>query len=139
MGKPDVVTARTPFGDLEARIGLVPIESLLAERDTLVQQVAELRARHGAFGTYDALRKVQLATIAAKLRAQALATGTKVTEASLDEAAHASPEYADFITQMTEEKAAWAIQENRITSISDTIQRGNVIGRFLASELGLSR
>lgn len=129
----------TPQGEVESRLGIDPLEWLLAERDDLVKQVAPLRARHGSFGTFDALRKVELATIAASLRAQAVLDGRKVTEASLDESAHADSRYIAFIATATLEKAEWAVLENRIQGVNDTINRGNVVGRFLAQEAGLSR
>lgn len=128
---------RSPFGEIEARMGIPSIESLLAERDDLVKQVAPLRAKHGPFGTYDALRKVELSTIASVLRAQAVADGRKMTEAGIDEAAHADDRYIAFITLATQEKAEWAILENTITGITDAIQRGNVIARYLAAEAHL--
>lgn len=127
------------MGDIESRVGIPSIESLLVERDTLVKQVATLRAKHGPFGTFDALRKVELATIASSLRARALSEGRKITEAGIDEAAHADERYVRFITEATEEKAEWAVQENRISGIGDLIRRGDVIGRYLSQEIGLSR
>jgi hypothetical protein len=42
------------------------------------------------------------------------------------------------VTRATQEKAEWIVLENRITGINDTIQRGNVIGRYLAAELHLA-
>lgn len=134
---PDQITV-TALGEIEARMGIPSIEQLLAERDDLVKQVAPLRARHGPFGTYDALRKVELSTIASALRAQAVADGRKMTEAAIDEAAHADSRYVAFITQATQEKAEWAVQENAIQGINDAINRGNVVGRFLSQEVGLS-
>lgn len=120
-------------------MGVPPLESLLAERDELVKQVAPLRAKHGPFGTFDALRKVELATIAASVRARAVEQEKKVTEAAIDEAAHASARYAGFIAQATNEKANWAELENKIAGINDTINRGQAIARYLAAEVSLSR
>lgn len=139
MSPPIDPALRTPQMEIQDRMGIDPLEELLAERDDLVKQVAPLRARHGSFGTFDALRKVELATIAASLRAQAVLDGRKVTEAGLDEAAHADSRYIQFVTTATLEKAEWAMLENRIQGVNDTINRGNVVGRFLAQEAGLQR
>lgn len=136
---PDRLPTVSTLGDIESRMGIPTIESLLAERDELVTQCAPLRAKHGPFGTFDALRKVQLATIAATIRAKAVEQGVKVTEASIDEAAHSSAEYADFIALGTREKTEWILVENSIQGINDTINRGNVVGRFLSQEVSLSR
>ena len=132
----DHIVAR--MADLEARMGLRPVEELLAERDTLVEQSATLHARHGAWGTFDAERKAKLSVIAALLRAQALRDGVKVTEASLTEAAHASDEYMMFVTQATSERASLYLLESKISNIDATITRANVVARFLAAEARLA-
>ena len=132
------VVARTALGDIENRMGIPPIEELLAERDALVKEVAPLRARHGAWGTYNDLRKIELAQVGALIRAEALKAGAKVTESFIEEQAHSSGRYADFVIQATEEKARWAELENKVESINDTIQRANAIARFLAAELHLA-
>jgi hypothetical protein len=109
MQHPDVVsTPPAPFAEIQQRMGIPPIEELLAERDDLVRQVAPLRAVHGSYGTYDAYRKIELAVIAQIVRAEAAAKGTKVTEAFIEEAAHASDRYLDFITKATGRgRASW--------------------------------
>lgn len=127
----------TPGGEVESRMGIQPLEELLHERDQLVKQVAPLRAKHGPFGTYGALRKVQLAAVAATIRAKAVEQGTKLTEAAIDEAAHASGAYMDFITQATREKTEWVLLENSVQGIQDTILRANAVARYLAAEAHL--
>lgn len=127
-----------PVSDIERRMGLPALASLLAERDTLVKSVADLRARHGAFGTYNDLRKIQLSTIASMIRAKALEANTKVTEGFIEEQAHAHPDYVAFVTTATEEKARWAVTENQIEAITETVMRGNVLARYLSAEIGLT-
>lgn len=133
----DTIVARSPFGEIEARIGLMPIEELLAERDALVREIAPLRARHGPFGTYGDLRKIELAKVAAALRATAAAETRKVTEAALEEASHAAPSYIDFVTEATTEKARYFELENRIQGIEDTIRRANAVAQYLTAEARL--
>jgi len=129
----------TPTGDVESRMGLQPVEELLAERDVLVRKVADLRARHGPFGTYQDLRKIELAQIAQTIRAAALRDSVKLTEAAIDEAAHADPRYIQFVVTATKQRAEWAILEAMIEGIDFTIQRGQAIARFLSVEAGFSR
>lgn len=124
--------------DHEERAGVEPLVVLLAERDALVHEVAPLRAEHGPGGTWDALRKVQLSTVAMKLRAEAIAGGTKVTEAYLETAAHADSDYVRFVTDGTLAKAKWAELENRIQGVNDQINRGQALLRFLAAEVSLT-
>ena len=129
----------TTLGDIESRLGIPPIEELLAERADLVEQVAPLRARYGTFGTYDDLRKIELARIAQMLRAQRYVHGTKTTEAEIDEAAHADERYAAFVTQATVDRANWSVLEDRIQGITETIHRGQAVARYLTSEVSLQR
>jgi len=130
---------RTPFGDIEERMGLVPLEELLAERDKFIKSVAPLRARHGPGGVWDDLRRVHRSTIAMKLRAQKASAGEKVTEAWLEDAAQADGDYLAFITAGVQEKIAHTELENRIQGIEDQINRGQAVARYLSNELGLSR
>lgn len=118
-------------------MGLQPLEELLAERDVLVKKVSILRAKHGAFGTYDALRKIELAQIAQIIRAQAVMEPRKMTAAEIDDAAHSDGRYITFVTQATTERAQWAILENQIQGIADTIMRGQAVARFIAAEAHL--
>lgn len=118
-------------------MGIVPLGELHAERDTLIRQVASLRARFGPGGTYDDLRKIELARIAQLLRASFVRDGVKFTEAQIDEAAHAHPDYVEHVTSATLDRAKWVELENRIQSIDETVNRGQAVARFVANELRL--
>lgn len=135
----DHITARDVSRDIETRMGLVPIDELLAERDALVERVKELRAKHGPYGTFESLRKIELASIAQSIRAKAVGAEKKLTEAAIDDAAHADSRYIAFIAQATSERAEWAVLENRIQGIDDTINRGQAIARYLSAEVTLAR
>jgi hypothetical protein len=120
-------------------MGLQPLEELLAEREILVKKVADLRARHGSFGTYADLRKIKLATIAQMVRAKATKDNEKkLTAAEVDDRAHCHTAYVDFVITSTRERAEWAVLENQIQGIDETIMRGQAIARFLAAEAKLS-
>ena len=137
---PDSVVARSRLGDWEDKLGLDRIEVMLAERDKLVDQVANLRARHGAFGLFEAERKIELARIAGLLRAQNLRDKTpKPQVAEMDAACRCHPDYIDLITQATIDRANLYRLENRISDLNDLIQRGNLLTRFATQEAGMSR
>lgn len=127
------------MSDSEFRIGIVPIETLLAERQEMVTKVAPLRAMHGSFGTWEALRKIELSRAAMMARAKAVADGQKITEAAIDALAHTADGYVEFVTKGTYEKAEWAVLEDRIQGINDAINRGQAIARYLSAEVGLAR
>jgi hypothetical protein len=123
--------------DIEQRMQIIPLEDLLAERDELVSQLALLRAKYGAGGTFDALRKIELSKAENLVRGQATLEAKKVTEAFLDAAAHASDGYVQFIEAATKERAEWAILEERLAGIDFTINRGQALCKYLTAELGL--
>jgi hypothetical protein len=127
----------SPMTDVEQRMQLVPLEDLLQERDDLVSQVARLRAIYGPGGTFDAQRKIELSKAAAVVRAQATLEGKKVTEAYLDEMAHVSEGYVQFIAAATSARADWILLEARIEGIDFTINRGQAVAKYLTAELGL--
>lgn len=134
----DSLTVRSPMRNVETRIGVQPIDELLAQRDRLVERGATLRSRYGAFGTFDHLRKIELARLAGLTRAQAMRDKLpKMTAAEIDDAAHSHPDYRDFITQATVERAEWAKVEAQIENIDATIQRANAMIRFMTSEARL--
>lgn len=128
-----------PFlpGDIETRMGIEPIAELLANRDALIAKVSRLRARHGAFGTWEAERKVCLSVAAGVIRARAAAEPKKITEAQIEWEAHTAENYVTFLTESLSEKATCIELENKIQNIADLINRGQCIGRYLAAELGL--
>jgi hypothetical protein len=125
------------LGDIESRMGIDAITGLLAHREALVAKVSRLRARHGAFGTWESERKVCLSAAAAVIRAKAAAAGTKITEAQIEQESHVAESYVVFLTDSLSEKATCIEWENQIQSINDRINRGQAIARYLAAELGL--
>jgi hypothetical protein len=135
--KADPVVGRSRMGDIEDRLGIRPIEELLHERQQAVEKVADLRAKHGSFGTWGDMRKSQLSTIKMRLRAEIQRDGGKSTEAALEDAAHADPGYTDLIITATQERARLTLLESRIEAIDMEIQRANAIARFCASEARL--
>ena len=126
-----------PRQAIEARLGIQNIEELLDERRTLVGKVANLRAMFGSFGTWDSKRKLLLSGIKQKIRAQMVAASAKITEANLDDEAHASPEYGQFILDSTRQRAEWIDLENHVQDINDLIQRDNLLGRHASQEARL--
>ena len=127
----------TPQGEVETRMGIIPLEDLLAERDEITAQLARLRAAYGPGGTFDAQRKIELSKAAAVVRAQAALEQKRVTESYLDEAAHVSEGYVDYIVKTTSERADWILLESRLEGIDFTINRGQAVAKFVTVELGL--
>ena len=136
----DKLNAGTPMGELEARASVQPIDELLDERSTLIAKVALLRAVYGSFGTWEANRKIMLARLKGQIRAEASrsATARKLTNDQIDDEAHDHPEYMDFITTATKDRAQWIVLESKIEGIDFKIQRGQAVMRFATAEARLA-
>lgn len=125
------------MADMEMKLSIQPLEELLAERDHLIRKVCDLRARYGPFGTFDHLRKIELSRIAGLVRIQAVRDGVKMTENAIQDAAHAHPDYVEFVTLATHQRAEWTKLEALIEGIDMTINRGQVVARFATAEARL--
>ena len=131
------MTAPTSMEDVERKMGLRPLSELLGKRAALIEEVADLRARYGSFGTFDHLRKIELSRLCGLIRAQATAEGRKVSNDVVDEEAHAHPDYIGFIATATEERARWAILEGKVEAIEWYIRRGQSVASYLTAEARL--
>jgi hypothetical protein len=123
--------------EVEAEMGLRPIEELLARRAQLIRDVADLRARYGSFGTFDHLRKIELSRLCGLIRAQATEAGDRISNDVVDERAHAHPDYIDFIATATKERAEWAVLEGKVEAIEWYIRRGQSVASYLTAEARL--
>jgi hypothetical protein len=123
--------------EVEAEMGLRPIEELLARRAQLIRDVAPLRALYGSFGTFDDMRKVELSRIKGLIRAEATAEGRKVSNDIVNDEAHAHPDYVDYITKATNERAHWVNLEGKVEAIEWYIRRGQSVASYLTAECRL--
>jgi hypothetical protein len=120
--------------DLESRVGIAPLDALLAEREQLVADAASLYALYGPFGTAEHRRKVALALAELQVRATIAVTGEKATEGKVDAMSRTHPTYLTFLDTLEAGRAEWLMTENAIQSITDRITRGNTLSRYVASE-----
>ena len=118
--------------EIEARVGVTPLDELQADRRALVAQVAPLRGLYGPFGGFDARRKVLLAICATTAREGA--RDTKITEAAITDAAHAHEAYRDWINRSELERAEYIVMEDAISAITERIHRDNALIRYVTSE-----
>lgn len=137
--------ARTPLTqtlaetEAELRMGVTPIEQLMDDRNELIEQVATLRAKYGSQGTYQDLRKIELCRLQGLVRAEAVRDKVKRTETEIDQMAHQRPEYMEFVTMATTERAQWVRLESKIEAIDFVINRGQSVARFVANETAMQR
>ena len=122
---------------IERKLGVRPIEELLAERDDLVERVADLRARYGPFGTFDHIRKMELARLNGLLRAQAVQDKIKRTNDETDNMCHDHQDYRDLIATATIQRAEWVRVEAKIEAIEFHIRRADAVMRYATAEVRL--
>lgn len=122
---------------MEQKIGIDPVDQLLDKRWRLVLKVADLRAKFGSQGVGEALRKVELSKIKGLVRLQALREKRKVNNEIVDEEAHASAEYQEYLITVSQERARWAKIEEAIADIDFRLYRGQALARYAASEARL--
>ena len=120
--------------DIESRIGIPSLDLLLAEREQLVSQAATLYAVYGPFGTIEHRRKVALAMAELQVRNDLQSKEEKATEGKVDALSRTHSTYLAFLDAMESGRAEWLVTETRIQGITDQIQRGNVLSRYVASE-----
>lgn len=82
---------------------------VLQELASTEQKWAEGAALFGPFGLADNQRKIFLEKTGLEIRNSKLGANEKVTEAFLDQAAHADTEYAEYVTDMVLAKAQWLV------------------------------
>lgn len=88
-----------PHGTLPANFEPDEHARLLQEHADVGKRYAALWAEYGSDSLLDNQRKAYLSTIAARVREEALRANTKVTEGFVDEQAHASPDYRDWLME----------------------------------------
>jgi len=120
--------------DVEERMGIEPVDRLLAKRWDLVNKSADLQALHGRYGTWQDSRKAAVSRIKMMLRAQALRDKVRKTEAQLDEESHCHPAYTEMLTEATSQRAEWVRIDARISAIDTKIMRDQAVARYVTNE-----
>lgn len=128
-------TLYTPaFDELQARAGLPPIDTLLAERTALVTKWANHAAMFDAYGLFEVERKRRLALAALQVRAAKEQAGLKYTQGQVEDESHVWPAYTKFLDESVQSKAEWLIAKDQIDAIGHRIHRANALAKFAASE-----
>lgn len=94
------------------------VDELLQKLASTEREWADLKALHGTFGKYNDVRKAKLAIKALALRASEPPKGaTKWTDALLDTAAHADPDYRQFVDDAREQAADFYLLDQQRDAI----------------------
>lgn len=116
---------------------IVPVERLLAERRAILPEFIELDAMHGRSGKWAEIRKMLWCSIAVRIREEAKAKNVKMTEAEIEQRAHADPEYEEFLARCIDEHKAWTTLDARLTEIEYRKVRGDRLLNLATAEARL--
>jgi len=122
------------MGEFEASIGIEPLDLLLAKHGKLREQHAALWAKYGPGGVADNLRKSELSRIKEMLRAKAIESGVKMTEAALDDASHDHADYHAFVGLMLNERVKYYELDAKLRELDWRFQRGQGLLRYATHE-----
>ena len=132
--RPASVLTGTVMEEIELRVGVEPIDGLLAMRRSVVEAIATLRAVYGPFGTWDHSRKSELSRIKSLIRLQAMKDNRKMNNDQVDEEAHEHPDYTKFVVNATRERSEYFRLEAKVEDIDYRINRGQALIRYVSNE-----
>jgi len=123
-----------PRSDAEDRMGVEPVDVLLANRATIVDALAPLWAEYGSGGIGEHRLSAERCRIVGLLRAMAAAKGEKITEAALEAGSKEHPEYIGMMAQQTTDRARFFRLQEDLRAIDFRLNRGQALLRAYASE-----
>jgi hypothetical protein len=121
--------------DKERLLGVTPMDDALAAYLDASVRVAPLRAVHGTNGTFDHDRKALLARLRIGIRRNALLPSQRViagrlTDAAIDDLAHAHPEYLAFLDRSKAEKTQMVEVDSAMLALTMLTNRHNILLRI---------
>lgn len=124
---------------LESRAEVDSLGDLHARRRQLMTQLAPLQALYGAFGLWDSRRKQLLESLKVRAR-MALSTGEKrPTEAQIDAAAHADPQYEKFLDDSYDAKVQFINMDTELSEIQERIRNRELAIMAFTAECRMAR
>lgn len=124
---------------LEARAEIDSLEDLQARRRQILPEYAKLRALHGSFGKWDARRKQMLSAIQVSVRMEARQNQEKVTEAYVEQLAHADERYARLVDEGIEGATRYYELETEVSELEEKIRTRELSVMAYTAELRLAR
>jgi hypothetical protein len=99
---------------LDAEAQALTAEQIADDIEALENTKAPLWAVYGPGGTYEAERKNLWCMCAVDVRSDAQQAGTKMSEAAIEQAAHVSTAYRDFLNSAEDDRTQLALLEAQI-------------------------
>lgn len=129
-GGADAVRAKQ--AELEARAGVQPIDVLQDERFRLVELNSRVKALKDS-DLWKTLRDVELAKAAKRFR-DTWTEEKAPSEALVKSSAESDPVFIAWVEQMVASFAAYEVVERRINDISELVNRGQALLRYVSNE-----
>jgi hypothetical protein len=131
-------------GDRERGLGVMSIDDAMAAYLSAADELAPLRAKHGTNGTFEHDRKALLANLRVGVRRHAntpaMRTQKALTDAAIDDLAHAHPEYQKFLDLSRSEKQRMQELEAAMNALTMVTNRHNILLRLdLADRTNMPR
>lgn len=104
-------------------------DALLQEHAEVGKRYAALYAEYGPGCLLDNKRKAFLATLAAKVRVEAAAKNLKVTEAFIDEQAHAAESYREWIEEQETGRLAFELTALDLERVQERLRHLDLVMR----------
>jgi len=105
------------------------LDRLIQEHAEAVEAMAEGWAMYGNGGCWDDVRKSLASAIAARIRTTAEVAGKKLTEAAIEEASRAHPDYVKFLDTVKADRAQFIVDEWKAKMLEQRV-RAYVAGRI---------
>lgn len=125
--------------DMELSNGAEPLDELIAELDRTEDEWANGGALYGDRGLLNDVRKSLLDATAMQLREQILklnTTGQRITEAMIEQMAHADESYRQFLDEHVIRKAEWIKLDSQRKKIEMRVNRGQAMLKLGARTAG---
>jgi len=123
----------------ESRAEIDSLDDLQTRRRQLMPEYAALRALHGSFGKWDARRKQMLSAIQVSVRMEARQREEKVTEAYVEQLAHADDRYAQLVEDGIVGATRYYELETEISEIEEKIRNRELCILAFNAEAKLAR
>jgi hypothetical protein len=124
---------------IETRAELESLEQLHAERRTLLQTLAPLKALHGPFGLFDDRRSQFLETMKVKARRELMTETGKATDEGVKARATADPAYVQFLNRGESDRIEYIRQATSLSELEERIRSREIELMAYAAEARLGR
>lgn len=126
-----------PRAEVQARMGVIDIDTLTADRHALVSGMGKRIALYGS-GTWKFHRDRLEALLAIEIRRELATAGEKVTDKIVAERVLVHPKFKAFMDATEDEMVEYELEKDAVQGKNDIIMRDAGIARHVAAEARLA-